>query len=26
MEHRLLGRSGFRVPVLGFGAGTFGGQ
>lgn len=26
MEHRLLGRSGLRVPVLGFGAGTFGGQ
>jgi len=26
MEHRLLGRSGFRVPVLGFGAGTFGGE
>jgi len=26
MEHRLLGRSGFRVPVLGFGAGTFGGR
>jgi aryl-alcohol dehydrogenase-like predicted oxidoreductase len=26
MEHRLLGRSGFRIPVLGFGAGTFGGQ
>lgn len=25
MEHRILGRSGFRVPVLGFGAGTFGG-
>ena len=26
MEHRLLGRSGFRVPVLGFGTGTFGGR
>ncbi|MBP7451931.1 MAG: aldo/keto reductase [Ottowia sp.] len=26
MEHRLLGRSGLRVPVLGFGAGTFGGR
>lgn len=26
MEHRLLGRSGLRVPVLGFGAGTFGGE
>jgi aryl-alcohol dehydrogenase-like predicted oxidoreductase len=26
MQHRLLGCSGFRVPVLGFGAGTFGGQ
>jgi aryl-alcohol dehydrogenase-like predicted oxidoreductase len=26
MEHRYLGRSGFKVPVLGFGAGTFGGQ
>lgn len=26
MEHRLLGRSGLRVPVLGFGAGTFGGK
>ena len=26
MEHRLLGRSGFRVSALGFGAGTFGGQ
>ncbi len=26
MEHRFLGRSGFRVPVLGFGAGTFGGE
>ncbi|HKX43448.1 MAG TPA: aldo/keto reductase [Burkholderiaceae bacterium] len=26
MEHRFLGRSGFKVPVLGFGAGTFGGR
>ena len=26
MDHRFLGRSGFRVPVLGFGAGTFGGK
>ncbi|SOC16859.1 aryl-alcohol dehydrogenase-like predicted oxidoreductase [Alloalcanivorax xenomutans] len=26
MEHRYLGRSGFKVPVLGFGAGTFGGK
>ena len=26
MEYRLLGRSGFRVPLLGFGAGTFGGE
>jgi len=26
MEHRLLGRSGFKVPVLGFGAETFGGK
>lgn len=26
MEHRPLGRSGFHVPALGFGAGTFGGQ
>ena len=26
MEHRFLGRSGFKVPVLGFGAGTFGGH
>lgn len=26
MEHRYLGNSGFRVPALGFGAGTFGGQ
>lgn len=25
METRFLGRSGFKVPVLGFGAGTFGG-
>jgi aryl-alcohol dehydrogenase-like predicted oxidoreductase len=26
MEHRFLGGSGFKVPVLGFGAGTFGGE
>ena len=26
MEYRFLGRSGFKVPVLGFGAGTFGGK
>jgi len=26
MEHRYLGRSGFKLPVLGFGAGTFGGE
>jgi aryl-alcohol dehydrogenase-like predicted oxidoreductase len=26
MEQRYLGNSGFRVPALGFGAGTFGGQ
>ncbi|HEY8432342.1 MAG TPA: aldo/keto reductase [Sandaracinaceae bacterium] len=26
MEHRLLGASGFKVPVLGFGTGTFGGK
>ena len=26
MEQRFLGRSGFKVPALGFGAGTFGGQ
>ena len=26
MEYRLLGRSGFRVPVLTFGTGTFGGK
>ncbi len=26
MEHRQLGASGFRVPVLTFGTGTFGGQ
>jgi aryl-alcohol dehydrogenase-like predicted oxidoreductase len=26
MEHRYLGNSGFKVPALGFGAGTFGGQ
>ena len=25
MEHRLLGRSGLKVPVLSFGTGTFGG-
>lgn len=25
MEHRFLGNSGFKVPILGFGAGTFGG-
>src|SRR6476660_8379880 len=25
MEYRQLGRSGFKVPVLSFGAGTFGG-
>ncbi len=25
MEYRFLGRSGFKVPALGFGAGTFGG-
>lgn len=25
MEHRRLGRSGFKVPVLSFGTGTFGG-
>ncbi|HSI36347.1 MAG TPA: aldo/keto reductase [Tepidisphaeraceae bacterium] len=25
MEYRLLGRSGFKVPVLSFGTGTFGG-
>jgi aryl-alcohol dehydrogenase-like predicted oxidoreductase len=25
MEHRLLGRSGFKVPVLSFGTATFGG-
>ena len=25
MEHRLLGRSGFKVPALTFGTGTFGG-
>lgn len=26
MEYRLLGRSGFKVPVLSFGTATFGGQ
>lgn len=26
MDYRLLGASGFKVPVLGFGAGTFGGE
>jgi aryl-alcohol dehydrogenase-like predicted oxidoreductase len=26
MEHRLLGASGFKVPALGFGTGTFGGK
>ncbi|HKE96539.1 MAG TPA: aldo/keto reductase [Povalibacter sp.] len=26
MEHRFLGSSGFKVPVLGLGAGTFGGK
>ena len=26
MEYRLLGRSGFNVPVLTFGTGTFGGK
>jgi aryl-alcohol dehydrogenase-like predicted oxidoreductase len=26
MEHRFLGNSGFKVPALGFGAGTFGGK
>lgn len=26
MEHRFLGSSGFQVPALGFGAGTFGGK
>lgn len=26
MEYRFLGKSGFQVPALGFGAGTFGGK
>ena len=26
MEHRQLGKSGFKVPVLTFGTGTFGGK
>jgi aryl-alcohol dehydrogenase-like predicted oxidoreductase len=26
MEYRYLGNSGFKVPVLSFGAGTFGGK
>ena len=26
MEYRRLGASGFRVPVLSFGTGTFGGK
>ena len=26
MEYRYLGNSGFKVPALGFGAGTFGGR
>jgi aryl-alcohol dehydrogenase-like predicted oxidoreductase len=26
MDYRFLGRSGFKVPALGFGAGTFGGK
>ena len=26
MEYRLLGRSGFKVPALTFGTGTFGGK
>lgn len=26
MEHRFLGQSGFKVPALSFGAGTFGGK
>jgi len=25
MEHRFLGNSGFKVPILGLGTGTFGG-
>jgi aryl-alcohol dehydrogenase-like predicted oxidoreductase len=26
MEFRFLGKSGFKVPVLSFGVGTFGGK
>jgi aryl-alcohol dehydrogenase-like predicted oxidoreductase len=26
MEYRFLGKSGFKVPALSFGAGTFGGK
>ena len=26
MEHRFLGASGFKVPVLSLGTGTFGGE
>ena len=26
MEYRFLGSSGFKVPALGFGTGTFGGK
>ena len=26
MDYRLLGRSGFKVPALTFGTGTFGGK
>ena len=26
MDYRFLGRSGFKVPALGFGTGTFGGK